>query len=79
MNYSLFVGAGKWQAAGSESKTQGFFGLDSNGEWQPITNGLPSQVEVRSIVLHPEHQGTIFVGTQKGPYRSEDGGESWHP
>lgn len=79
MNYSLFVGAGKWQAAGSESKTQGFFGLDSNAEWQPITKGLPSQVEVRSIVLHPAHQGTIFVGTQKGPYRSEDGGESWHP
>ena len=79
MTHSLFVGAGKWQAAGSESITQGFFGLDSKAEWQPISNGLPSEVEVRSIVLHPERQGTVFAGTQKGPYLSEDGGESWHP
>jgi len=79
MTYSLFVGAGQWQAASSDSTTQGFFGLDSNAQWQPISNGLPSQVEVRSIVLHPERESTIFAGTQKGPYCSEDGGESWYP
>ena len=77
MAYSLFVGAGQWQAAASEASTQGFFGLDSNEEWHPITNGLPNQVEVRSIVLHPERQDTIFAGTQMGPYRSDNGGNSW--
>ena len=78
MTYSLFVGAGKWQAAASETATQGFFGLDGDAQWQPLSNGLPDQVEVRSIVLHPDRPDTIYAGTQRGPYRSKDAGESWH-
>ena len=78
MTYSLFVGAGQWQAAASETATQGFFGLDGDAQWQPLSNGLPDQVEVRSIVLHPDCSDTIYAGTQRGPYRSKDAGESWH-
>ena len=78
MTYSLFVGAGKWQAAANETATQGFFGLDADAQWQPLSNGLPDQVEVRSIVLHPDRPDTIYAGTQRGPYRSKDAGESWH-
>ena len=77
MTYSLFVGAGQWQAAASETATQGFFGLDGDAQWQPLSNGLPDQVEVRSIVLHPDRPDTIYASTQRGPYRSQDAGESW--
>ena len=78
MAYSVFVGAGLWQAAAGDAATQGFFGYDpEQGEWQPLSHGLPDQVEVRCITLHPGQPGTIYAGTQTGPYRSLDGGESW--
>ena len=78
MSYSVFVGAGQWQAAATEAATQGFFGYDSEtGEWRPLSGGLPDSVEVRSIIMHPKLAKTIYAGTQDGPYRSDDGGVSW--
>ncbi|MFP6747977.1 MAG: hypothetical protein VCD66_10320 [Alphaproteobacteria bacterium] len=78
MAYSVFVGAGQWQAAAGAGATMGFFGYDrEDGEWRPLSNGLPASVEVRCIVMHPGQTQTIYAGTQAGPYRSDDGGESW--
>ncbi len=78
MVYSVFVGAGQWQAASGGAATQGFYGLDDgDGAWRPISGGLPDEVEVRAIVLHPGRPRTVYAGTQMGPYRSDDGGESW--
>lgn len=78
MAYTVFVGAGQWQAAAGDAATQGFFGYDpEQGEWQPLSRGLPERVEVRCITLHPAQPQTVYAGTQMGPYRSLDGGESW--
>ena len=78
MAYSVFVGAGQWQAAAGDAETMGFYGYDAgNGEWRPISNGLPDRVEVRAIVMPPGQGQLIYAGTHKGPYRSTDGGESW--
>ncbi|MDP6388828.1 MAG: hypothetical protein QF654_02905 [Alphaproteobacteria bacterium] len=73
---AVYVGAAKWDAADRKSKTQGLFSLDDGtGEWRSLNHGLPDDVEVRSILLAPDE--AIFAGTQDGPYRSDDGGESW--
>jgi len=45
--------------------------------WQSLTRGLPQPTEVRAIAVHPEHPDIVFAGTQDGPYRSPDGGDSW--
>jgi photosystem II stability/assembly factor-like uncharacterized protein len=45
--------------------------------WQALNKGLPENVEARVIVFHPKDRDVIYVGTQDGPYRSTDGGDSW--
>jgi photosystem II stability/assembly factor-like uncharacterized protein len=78
MAYSVFVGAGQWYGAPDGVPVQGLFGLDAaSGEWQVIQGGLPQPVEVRCLAIRPDQPGTIYAGTQFGPYRSEDGGENW--
>ena len=78
MTYSVFAGAGQWRAAADDSRAQGLFGLDmAAGEWQPLHEGLPSDVEVRYLAVRPDDPKVIFAGTQHGPYRSTDGGDAW--
>jgi photosystem II stability/assembly factor-like uncharacterized protein len=48
-----------------------------NGGWQALSAGLPENVEVRAIAVHPRNADVIYVGTQDGPYRSTDGGDHW--
>jgi photosystem II stability/assembly factor-like uncharacterized protein len=45
--------------------------------WQPLTNGLPEEAEVRAIAVHPQNPQVVYAGTQHGPYRSTDGGDHW--
>ena len=50
---------------------------DGGGDWELLTNGLPEAPAVRAIAIHPQQPETIFVGTQVGPYRTEDHGDHW--
>jgi len=45
--------------------------------WESLTKGLPDNVEARVIKFHPTKPDVIYVGTQDGPYRSIDGGDTW--
>ena len=45
--------------------------------WEKLTNGLPPSPEVRAIAFHPEDPKTVFVGTQRGVYKSLDRGDTW--
>ncbi len=45
--------------------------------WELLENGLPDAPAIRAIAIHPERSSTVFVGTQHGPYRSEDHGDHW--
>src|SRR2546428_104310 len=45
--------------------------------WELVIRGLPEAPAIRAIATHPEHAGTVYVGTQHGPYRSTDHGEHW--
>ncbi len=74
MGDGVFAGAAFWDKAASGTWTQGLFRFDS-GAWHAVTDGLPDPVEVRCIAMRGSD--TIYVGTQNGPYRSTDGGETW--
>ena len=78
MGYSVFAGAGQWRAAKDDAQAMGFFGLDqTSGAWTAITEGLPSDVEVRDIVVRPDAPETLFAGTQYGLYHGTDDGAHW--
>jgi len=50
------------------------------GEWRPLGT-IESNNEnaglVRAIVVSPQSTRTLFAGTDKGVYRSSDGGQTW--
>ena len=49
----------------------------SDTHWEQLTNGMPPMPQVRPIVIHPQHPEILFVGTQRGVYRSQDRGDHW--
>ncbi len=78
MAYSVFAGAGEWYGSPDGVRTRGLFAFDpAGGEWRTLNDGLPEDVEVRCIVVRPDRPGTIYLGSQIGPYVSDDGGEHW--
>jgi photosystem II stability/assembly factor-like uncharacterized protein len=48
-----------------------------DNRWELLTQGLPEAPTIRAFARHPERVGTVYVGTQHGPYRSADHGEHW--
>src|SRR3989441_11980995 len=46
-------------------------------QWEPLRKGLPERMDVQAITIHPTDRNLIYAGSQNGPYRSRDGGESW--
>jgi len=76
-NY-VYAGAAPWIAASAGAVTGGLFRLDTaKGSWEKLTRGLPDAVEARFIAIAPKAPDTVYVGTQDGPYRSRDAGETW--
>ena len=76
-NHRTFVYVG----LAGEGEHMGTGGLyrraDDDGEWQSITNGLPSNPQIRSLLVHPETPEVVYAGTNLGVYRSPDRGEHW--
>jgi photosystem II stability/assembly factor-like uncharacterized protein len=74
----IFAGAGAAASREGVLLRGGLFRCNAgDGQWQALTSGLPENVEVHAILVHPSNPDTIFVGTQDGPYRSDDGGDTW--
>lgn len=74
----IFAGGGHFSpGAGTQFRGGLFRTTAGDGEWQSITKGLPENVEVRAFLIHPHKPDVIYAGTQDGPYRSTDGGDSW--
>jgi photosystem II stability/assembly factor-like uncharacterized protein len=48
-----------------------------DSEWQSLTKGLPTNPQVRALLMHPTNPTILYAGTQMGPYRSDDQGEHW--
>src|SRR6266581_4207128 len=48
-----------------------------NAEWQNLSKGLPSNPQVRALLMNPHNPAILYAGTHRGPYRSDDRGEHW--
>jgi uncharacterized repeat protein (TIGR01451 family) len=51
---------------------------DGGQTWTNISNNLPD-IPINSILLDPSTPGTLYVGTDIGPYLSTNDGTSWAP
>ncbi|HEV7667787.1 MAG TPA: hypothetical protein VGS22_04635 [Thermoanaerobaculia bacterium] len=57
---------------------QGVWGtLDAGKSWHYLTAALPEIGKVTSLLVDPRRPGTIFAGTWRQAYRSDDGGTTW--
>ena len=80
---NLYVGlAGEGALiVGDESQPVGAGGMyrrtDGDEEWRSIIRGLPTNPQVRALLVHPEDPAVVYAGTQSGVYRSGDHGDSW--
>src|SRR5258708_38787492 len=74
----VYAGAAPWIAASKDARTGGLYRLDADtGRWQKLTAGLPDGIEARCGAAQPGAGEMVYVGTQWGPYRSTDAGNSW--
>jgi photosystem II stability/assembly factor-like uncharacterized protein len=64
----IYVGA---EASGLYRKEAGI------NQWQALTDGMSPSPQTRAIAIHPQHPEVVFVGTQRGVYRSQDSGDRW--
>ena len=70
----VYAGVTRW-LAGTQN---GFFRLaHGQARWQCMSLGLPADVFVMCITVHPVHRATVYIGTQFGVVRSQDHGSSW--
>ncbi len=78
MTQYVYAGAAPWSGASDTTQPGGLFRLAvGESEWRSLSQGLPDRTEVRAIAIHPDNPQIIYVGTQHGPYRSQDGGDHW--
>ena len=53
------------------AEADGLYRKEANDtRWEKLAKGMPPSPQVREIVVHPNDSQTIFVGTQRGIYRS---------
>jgi photosystem II stability/assembly factor-like uncharacterized protein len=80
MTTYVYAGAADWGGKDPAKCNRGLYRLSTDtGTWTVLEKGLPEHVEVRCLTLHPEKPGVVFAGTQAGPYRSTDAGDTWEP
>jgi photosystem II stability/assembly factor-like uncharacterized protein len=51
--------------------------LDAGKSWHYLTAALPEIGKVTSLLVDPHRPGTIYAGTWRQAYRSDDGGATW--
>ena len=78
MTTQVYAGAAQFSAGATTTQAGGLFRrVIGDARWQRLGGGLPGEIEVRAIAVHPRDSRVIYAGTQLGPYRSQDGGDHW--
>jgi len=73
----VYVGLAGETGAGRTVKSGLYRMAVGDDRWELVTRGLPEAPAIRAIAPHPERPEVVFVGTQRGPYKSVDRGEHW--
>ena len=74
----VYAGAGHWTSGGGVQHSGGLWRKAvGDNQWQPLTQGLIEQAEIRAIAIHPQNSQVVYAGTHQGPYRSTDAGDHW--
>ena len=73
----VYLGLAGETAPGRPVKSGLYRMAAGDDHWELATRGLPAAPAIRAIATHPEHPDTVYVGTQDGPYRSDDHGDHW--
>ena len=77
MKSTIFAGALQPASSPESPNCRGIYRLSGEGAWERLQGGLPDDLQVNVIVQHPGKRDTLYIGTQRGLFRSEDGGDSW--
>lgn len=72
--YATF--SGFTHPSGGDSFGHVFVTTNGGAAWTDISANLPN-IPVNDIVVDPDVNGTLFIGTDVGVFFSEDGGVSW--
>ena len=69
----LYAGARKapGQPVGMFRKAPG------EARWEVVDKGLPAELGVQAIAVHPENRSIVFMAGTDGAYRSDDHGNRW--
>ena len=70
----VYVGAARWRSGAVGGVFRRAVG---DGGFQRLTKGLPEEINVQVITVHPANADVVYAGTDQGPFRSTDRGESW--
>jgi photosystem II stability/assembly factor-like uncharacterized protein len=67
-------------------KTYVYVGAEADGlyrkeagddRWEKLAKGMPPSPEVRAIAIDPRDSSVMFVGTQRGVFKSTNRGDEW--
>jgi photosystem II stability/assembly factor-like uncharacterized protein len=76
MSEMTYVYAGAAQAG--EGTRGGLYRKDVNeSRWQALSEGLPEDLQVQAITVHPAETDVVYVGAHSGVYRSASRGDHW--
>ena len=74
-------GGGHVYAGGARSKPGTLGGIFrravGDDRWEQLGKGLPDPVNVYAVTVHPDNPDVVYLGTNRGPFRSTDRGERW--
>jgi len=69
----VYVGAARMSGS-----LGGIFRRDvGNGHWERLSKGLPDPLNVQAITVHPTTPNVVYLGGNRGVFRSENRGDSW--
>jgi photosystem II stability/assembly factor-like uncharacterized protein len=78
MTTRLYAGAVLGSSRPHGPQPGGVFRLTlGEDRWQRLEGGLPADAPGRCLAVHPRDARVVYAGTERGLFRSDDGGDRW--